>query len=327
MFTDRPQPSRSQRSAEAVKEVTDLAPPPARGIDARSLAAKPPQGLKITRVFDDFRPRGGGGGLRPQGRGNFSGGLRTGSPRGARAGARGGSPRAGGRGGQRSARGRGRGRGGKRARPQKESLEEFVEHPLTEKEAAYRDGHEQGFLTPYEPTVSAQSLARHGPPVISSPRGIAESIVYKMQVATDHPGAHFDYGRNHLMRIQRGPGTLFENEEERAKLQEFNQQAGKKRAEEMGVPYEPELNEFGGLSEKDQATALKQWVAGQYVFPKPAEAGDILGQVAGYARRNETYLPDDTRKFQEKLKSLLPASTTQTRTATKSRTGAIRNPL
>jgi hypothetical protein len=310
-----------------VKEVSDLAPPPARGVDARALAAKPPQGFKITRVFEDVKPREGGGSVRPQGRGNFSGRLRTGAPRGARAGARGGSTRAAGRGGQRS--GRGRGRGGKRAKPQKqkESLEEFVEHPLTEKEAAYRDGHEQGFLTPYEPTVSAQSLARHGPPVISSPRGIAESIVYKMQVATDHPGAHFDYGRNHLMRIQRGPGTLFENEEERAKLQGFNQQAGKKRAEEMDVPYEPELNEFGGLSETDQARALKEWVAGQYVFPKPAEVGDILGQVAGYARRNETYLPDDTRKFQEKLKSLLPASSTQTRTATKPRTSPIRNPL
>jgi hypothetical protein len=87
------------------------------------------------------------------------------------------------------------------------------------------------------------------------------------------------------------------------------------------------LNEFGGLSEKDQAKALKEWVAGQYVFPKSAKAGDILGQVAGYARRNETYLPDDTRKFQEKLRSLLPASTTQARTATKPRTGPIRNPL
>jgi hypothetical protein len=79
------------------------------------------------------------------------------------------------------------------------------------------------------------------------------------------------------------------------------------QAQDMGVPYEPELNEFGKLSEKGQARAMKEWVAGQYVFPKPAEEGDVLGQVAGYARRNETYLPDDTRKFQEKLRSLLPA--------------------
>jgi hypothetical protein len=81
----------------------------------------------------------------------------------------------------------------------------------------------------------------------------------------------------------------------------------------MGVPYEPKLNELGKLSERNKARALKEWVGGQYIFPEPAEVGDVLGQVAGYARRNETYLPDDTRKFQEKLKSLLPATKPTTR--------------
>jgi hypothetical protein len=323
---ERPQPSRSQRSAQAVKEVSDLAfdltPTPARGVDARSMAAKPPGGFTITKVFEDFKPRGGGG-YRPQNNGTF---RKTGRP-GARGGARAGPPRPGGRGG--GGPGRGRKRGGKRAKlpKQKENLEEWVHPLLTKEEAKYRDGSEQGFLTPYEPTASAESLARHGPPVISSPKGTVESIVWKMRVATGINTAGYDDAERHLMRVQRGTGTLFENEEQRAVIQAFNQQEGKERAEDMGVPYEPELSEFGSLSEKDQARMLKEWVGGQYVFPKPAEVGDVLGQVAGYARRNETYLPDDTRKLQEKLKSLLPASTTQNRTATKPRTGSTRNLL
>jgi hypothetical protein len=311
---DSPQMSRSQRSAEAVREVSDLNPTQARGVDARSLAAKPPQSLKITRVIEPFRPRRessfrgrGSGAFRGVGRGGGRGGMRG----------------RGGRGGRGS--GRLRGRGGKRARAPrgKEDLEDFVPPTLDPEEAAYQAGSEQGFTTPYEPTVSAESLARNGPPVVSSPRGVVESLVYKIQVAAGQvlPGPEYDLAASHLSRIEHGRGTLFETEEQRAVVEAFNQEKGKERAEKMGVPYEPELNEFGTLSEKDQARVVKEWVGGQYVFPKPAETGDILGQVAGYARRNETYLPEDTRKFEEKLKSLLPAS------ASKPRTGSPRGRL
>jgi hypothetical protein len=324
--TDGPQISRSQRSAEAVKEVSDiasdLASTPARGVDARSLAAKPPQGLKITRVFEDSKPRGEGVSYRGRGGGDFRGGARGGFRGVARGGMRGrGGPR--GRGAGRG-RGRGRGRGGKKAKAQnKEDLEDFVLPPMTPAELAHQAGSEQGFLRPYEPTLTAESLGRHGPPVISSPRGVVESIVYKMQVATSFPGAQFDLGRYHLQRVEHGPGTLFENDEQRAIIEAYSQQKGMEQAEDMGVPYEPELNEFGKLSEKGQARAMKEWVAGQYVFPKAAEEGDVLGRVAGYARRNETYLPDDTRKFQEKLRSLLPA----TKPTTKPRAGPGRPSL
>ena len=307
-----PRTTRSQRSAEAVKEVSeiasDLAPAPPRGIDARSLAAKPPQGLKITRVFEDVKPRGEGSSFRGQGGGSFRGGAR-GGPGGAR-----GVVRGRGQGGRGGARGRGRARGGKKPKPpNKEDLEDFVFPPMTAEELAYQAGSEQGFLRPYEPTLTAESLARHGPPVASSPRGVVESIVYKMQVATSHPDGGYDVADNHLLRVQRGPGTLFENDEQRVITQAFNQKKGKERAEKMGVPYEPKLNELGKLSETNKARALKEWVGGQYIFPEPAEVGDVLGQVVGYARRNETYLPDDTRKFQEKLKSLLPATKPTTR--------------
>jgi hypothetical protein len=203
----------------------------------------------------------------------------------------------------------------------KQNEDDAESDPLTEVELEYQAGSEQGWLRPYEPTTTAESLARHGPPVISSPRGVVESVVYKMQVATNIPGAGYEIGGNHLLRIDHGPGSMFESEEQRAITEAFSQQKGKERAEKMGVPYEPALNELGSLSKKDQNRIMKEWVAGQYVSPKPAEAGDVLGQVEKYARMNETYLPDDTRKLQEKLKSLLPAS------AMKPKHGPVKSPL
>jgi hypothetical protein len=190
----------------------------------------------------------------------------------------------------------------------KQIEDDAVSDPLTEVELEYQAGSEQGWLRPYEPTTTAESLARHGPPVISSPRGVVESVVYKMQVATNIPGAGYEMGGDHLLRIDHGPGSMFESEEQRAITEAFSQQKGKERAEKMGVPYKPALNELGYLSERDQNRIMKEWVAGQHVSPKPAGARDVLGQVEKYVRMNETYLPDDTRKFQEKLKSLLPAS-------------------
>jgi hypothetical protein len=202
----------------------------------------------------------------------------------------------------------------------KQDEEDMESDPLTEIELEYQAGSEQGWLRPYEPTTSAESLARHGPPVISSPRGAVESMVYKMQVATNIPGPQYEIGGNHLLRIDHGPGSMFESEEQRAITEAFSQQKGNERAKKMGVPYEPSLNELGSISEKDKARMLKEWVAGQYVFPKLTEAGDVLGQVEKYARMNETYLPEDTRKLQEKLKSLLPAS------ALKPKQGAVKSP-
>jgi len=190
----------------------------------------------------------------------------------------------------------------------KQDEEDFIPEPLTEVELEYQAGSEQGWLRPYEPTTTAESLARHGPPVISSPRGVVESMVYKMQVATNVPGPQYEIGGNHLLRIDHGPGSMFESEEQRAITEAFSQQKGKERAETMGVSYDPALNQLGSLSKKDQERMMREWVAGQYAFPKPAEPGDVPGQVEKYARMNETYLPEDTRKLQEKLKSLLPAS-------------------
>lgn len=186
--------------------------------------------------------------------------------------------------------------------------DDFTPEPYDAAELEYLAGSEQGFLTPYDPTTSVESLARQGPPILSSRRGVGESLVYKLQVATKLIGAHYEIGSEHFARVERGNGTMFETEEQRVITQAWMHQRGKELAEKAGKPYDPSKSDLGTLSKEDQERILKEWVAGQYVGPKLAAAGDILGQVEAYTRRNETYLPEDTRRIQAKLKTLLPAT-------------------
>ncbi|KAF4636672.1 hypothetical protein G7Y89_g1403 [Cudoniella acicularis] len=303
--------TRSQRSAEAFKEASSLAPR-SRGIDARSLAAQPPPSFTITRVDAgpalEYRGIGGrGGGISEfyRGRGERGGGtfMREGRGRGSGMGGRGGR---GGRGALR-ARGRGRGRGGpvkKDRRPKQE--DEEPEEPYNDEEKAYITGAECGWLTPYNPTTSAETLAQMGPPVISSARGINETLVYKMQVATGNTAGNYRHAGLHLGKLSRGNGlAMFESEEQKTVAQAFKRQKNKT----VEGPFVQALGgkrKIGELDEKEKDLLTKTWVAGQYTAPMPAEKGDVLGQVDAFLRRNETYLPEDMRKLEAKLASLLP---------------------
>merc|ERR1711939_232344 len=279
-------------NGEALREVSSLTPSPTRGIDARSLAAKPPQQFKITREMVDSpapRERRSGSNFVP--RGDFRGPPRPGGFNrggGMRGGARGG------RGKRGAARGKARGRGGSasaRDKQQREKEEDDSEPvPLKPDELEYLDERVGGFQAPYKPVTSAEDLARWGPPVISSPRGVVESLVYKMAVATDNVNPEFKSAAAHHEKMMSGAGTLFENATESKRSKQVFRKADK-------------------LSKDDKEAMMKEWVAGQYVPPKSATGpGDVLAQVAAYTRRNETYLPADARKLEETLRTLLPAS-------------------
>lgn len=288
--------TRSRPASDALREVSNLAPTPSRGIDARSFAAKPPQSFTIRRVQadEDFRPKRNidssyvSRNQRDGADGNgFRGGPRMASRGGPRGGARGGLR---GRGGARGGRGRGRGKGLKKREPRKKEEDDMEIQPYTKEELEYVDNAAGGFIAPYTPITSAQDLSRWGPPVASTPRGIVESLAYKMAVATDNVNPEFKSAQTHLRGIKEGSGALFENAEERAQTQTQRRR------------------EIQSLSKADQEDMMNQWVGGQYASPKTVEPNDVLGQIAAYARRNETYLPADARKFEDKLRSLLPAT-------------------
>jgi hypothetical protein len=190
-------------------------------------------------------------------------------------------------------RGRGRGKGGAGKKPRDNDGEDRPDDPLNDEEKAYIYNSECGFRDTYNPTTTAESLARQGAAVIASPRGVNETLMYKMQAATG-VGPGFEHAGKHLRNMSSGNGlAIFEDPEQRAIAQGW-----KKR-----FP-------IGSLAEKDKTEVLNAWVGGQYQAPVAQKAG-VLGQVESFLKRNETYLPEDARKLELKLSTLLPAAAPQ----------------
>jgi len=90
-----------------------------------------------------------------------------------------------------------------------------------------------------------------------------------------------------------GNATVFENPQEKAVAEEYYKQMG--------------MEEMAPLSQKDKDSLSRAWAAGHYNAPESGELDDTITQVRAQAARNETYLSGDRTKFEEKLRSLLPA--------------------
>jgi hypothetical protein len=202
-----------------------------------------------------------------------------------------------GRGGARGRGARGRGRGarrggsGKKGPRQNASEDDFIQEPYSEEELAYLEMSDGGFPTNYIPETSAASLARYGPAVMSSPRGIHESVVNRIMVATEHTDPSFEHASLHLARMDEGLGTLFEDAEQRALTEKF--QGSRK---------------FMSLSDSQRRSVMNQWVAGHYHAPGTPAQGNVLALARQMAQRNETYLPEDRKQFERTLQKLLPKS-------------------
>ncbi|POS83869.1 hypothetical protein EPUL_003444 [Erysiphe pulchra] len=190
-------------------------------------------------------------------------------------------------------------------KPRLKPWEEEMELPFNEEETQYSDIRDGGFTTPYNPDTNEQNLARHCPAVISNGVGITDSIRYKLAVATDNISPQYRIASQHLMRIYRGNGTLFEDPEQKRVFQEWKDKLDRENAAYYGVPYTPE--KLGSLSKKTQEEIIRQWVAGQFEAPALISPENPLTYVRNYAKRNETWLDEDTRKFEAKLVSLLPS--------------------
>lgn len=174
---------------------------------------------------------------------------------------------------------------------------------MNDEEKAYLYNSECGFRAPYNPTTTAESLDRQGAAVIASPRGVSETLTYKMQVAT-RVGPGFEHAGKHLHNMTAGNGlAIFEDPEQRAIAKKWKKSKGP----------------IGSLPEEDKTKILNTWVGGQYQAPKAQKAG-VLGQVETFLRRNETYLPEDARKLEAKLSTLLPAAAPVRPQAGKART-------
>ena len=144
---------------------------------------------------------------------------------------------------------------------------------------------------PYVPTTSAETLSRLGPAVITSPRGIVETLARKFEVATGTQGpGTWTQAAVHQLNIQEGRGTFFETNEQRI----------------LAIGDKGEDEKFSTLPQEEKDEIERQWAAGRYDGPKFAVKEDVIGLVESYTRRSGAYLPEDARKLEDKLRSLIP---------------------
>ncbi|KAB8305045.1 hypothetical protein EYC80_004349 [Monilinia laxa] len=304
---DQPRSTRAERSSNAVNDISSLAPQPSRGIDARSLAARPPPGqtFTISRRIDNGGPRGRGpNGHSPNYRGRGGALSRTGAGAG-RGGARVG---AGGRGGG-ARRGRGSGQRAPRGpKPADVELDEY-DPPYTPEEQQYLDSQEGGEWVPYNPVTSLSDLEGWGPAVATSEdtNGLKESIIYKMQVASGTLGQRDvpTPPERHLANVERGFGTVFESREEKEALEKWKDGEEAWRNEIRWKVHKD--YKFEGLKAEEKEALLKEMVAGVYEKPENVQKG-FLGDIERLTRKNETFLPEDSSSLQETLQSFLPAN-------------------
>ncbi|PQE29985.1 hypothetical protein CJF32_00000649 [Rutstroemia sp. NJR-2017a WRK4] len=301
-----PSNSRAARSSEAVSDISSLSSNPTRGIDARSLAARPPPGQSITirRTAGPIQTRAGrGGGL-----------MRTGPPRSngpSTFRGRSGAPGPRGRpGGAASARGGRGGRGGARPKRPKFKADDTDQNtydpPWTPEELEYIESQECGDFVSYNPKTSLEDLhtMSSGMPTMGSKWAMKEAIFYKMQVPSKTLGQSDipTVPERHYGNMERGFGTVFANLEEKERLRERKDMELKEIHRKQWKWHDK--YEIEGLRADEKEALLKQMVAGVYQAPKDVKDG-LVGQIVRYARKNETFLAENERTLEDSLKDKL----------------------
>jgi len=295
-----------------MNELSSL-PQRSRGVDSRSLVAKP---LKITRYNVDGPERGGKNPfeqnairgdvqpriINPKGQVRVKGiskGKRGGYG-GSRRGGGGGRPR---RDDDEYEEHDGSGRGGGESPPPVDLVD-----AMTPELRQWRRHFGGNFADgPHEPDVSLESLLKkHGTPTLSSAQGLLQNVAWKMSTGVDGYRKGYEVPNMHRYKLAFGAGiAVFEGTQE-AKYGKDWLRNRTHSSRELRVP--GGLKEF---TEEDLAVLSNTWAAGHYELPKQAALDDAVGQVEAQARRNTTYLGEDARKMDKKLKSLLPTQLPQ----------------
>jgi hypothetical protein len=217
----------------------------------------------------------------------------------------------GGRGGDRG--GRGRDRRANRLAERKKQREEDAEpdqiegeEPLTFEELQWRRHVETNSADgPYEPGTSLEKLLKKGTPTCSSPQGLLSSISFKMQTGTNTYRKGYEHPNMHRYKMVFGVGVgVFEGKDEAKWGKEWLR--SRRLASTRGPRVPGGLKEF---TEEDLSVLSKAWAGGHHELPREAPLNDAVGQVGAYARRNETYVGEDAKRLEDKLREFLPNQT------------------
>ncbi|KAK4457995.1 hypothetical protein QBC42DRAFT_349992 [Cladorrhinum samala] len=329
----RPDGGRQQRSQFAAQRLANLAsrprsapgsiPRPASGAGAQPFLRRPGEPLKS----GEREPLGGPKILSLRSlRGSFGGHARGGVQRGPLDGPRGGSGlgiasrpafagaggriaggfrgrgRGGGSGSGRRGAGRGGGRGGARAeRAKKKKKDDFadVDGKLkwNEEEQAVFDRIEQGEVVPFVPKLTPDNLSGYGPALATDAQvGKVETVLRTMRMISGGQAFNSDSGVTVDAKAMR---RRYHHEK---KPVFFNSKAEKEWAERA----EPNWS-VRAPSEETKKALLDLSVLGLYQDTKPAGITDVKGMMVNYHGRTWSYRTEDSKKFVDKVLSILPA--------------------
>ncbi|KAI1128677.1 hypothetical protein F5Y10DRAFT_168888 [Nemania abortiva] len=292
---------RRQRAAAAFSDLMELnkgnSPRPSsqsnttfRKLDLRSESAP----IAVPSAASAGGPNIIRGGFR--GRGGFSrGGTMS------RGGMMGPGRRGGGR--PRSDRGGEGGRGRRRNRKQDDDQGATVEESWSPEVVAMREAKEIGSLHQFDPSVSKSDLVGWGPAVPTDKSVFAKenTVLRQARILGGGEGFHPLHtlrSQDLWKRYKEDTGVFFPSEE-----------AKKWSVEVMG------LESLPPVPKETKDAVLQDALLGMYQGPQYADIADplladTLGTVRSYVRRDGTWNSDASRRIEEKVRSLLPATAT-----------------
>lgn len=206
-----------------------------------------------------------------------------------------------GRGGGRRGAGRGGRGGGARAERPKKKKDDFAEVDgklkWSEEEQAVFDRIEQGEVVPFVPKLTPDNLSGYGPALATDAHiGKAETVLRTMRMISGGQAFNSDSGVTVDAKAMR---RRYHHEK---KPVFFNSKAEKEWAERA----EPNWK-VRAPSEETKKAILDLSVLGLYQETKPAGITDVEGIMANYHGRTWSYRTEDSKKFVNKVLSILPA--------------------
>jgi hypothetical protein len=155
---------------------------------------------------------------------------------------------------------------------------------------------EQGVVTPYNPSLTLESLVGYGPAIATdSNLGKVESAMRSMRILGGAMAFNSDGLRleptEYVKRYYQEKPVFFHSKQEKDWVE----------AAKPGVKFSP-------LSEATKTAIIDAAILGKYEAPQSIPVGNTLEAIKSYQIRNATVTAEDGDKFNQKMQSLLPAS-------------------
>lgn len=149
--------------------------------------------------------------------------------------------------------------------------------------------------------TNLETLKRDVPGLVTvtAPIGLVSTIRDHVRILAGEHGNEYLSSEEHARHYLKGKGTLFVDEEDKARA------IGRGR---VGFPKPPP--KYKPPPEAERESILQTLVAGRYQPIQPPVKGDPLTVIDVYTQKNQTYLPKDAAALRARVERMLPAQST-----------------